>query len=153
MKLNRLVAINAAATVVLVALAVTLSWLVRKNDPNDYQAAIATVLAMEQLAADWSVETTRVRADPWADFDTLVEFVPQMNRLKNVLLATIRGIPDFPDHLARDVSDYIDAIDAKEERIERFKTSYAVNPKLNALPALGCLHHRADAQCRFGLVT
>ena len=38
----------------------------------------------------------------------------------------VRRISDLPDRLASDVRGYLSAIDAKEERIERFKTGYAV---------------------------
>ncbi|MDE0348495.1 MAG: ATP-binding protein, partial [Gammaproteobacteria bacterium] len=81
---------------------------------------------IQQLAADWSIETARVRSDPLADFDSLAAFIPRMDQLKQVLLATIRGIPDIPNRLANDVSAYVNAVEAREERIERFKTGYAI---------------------------
>jgi len=38
----------------------------------------------------------------------------------------VKGIRDIPDRLANDVSAYASAVDAKEERIERFKTANSV---------------------------
>ena len=118
--------IGLGASVVIVATAVVLYFLARENDPENYRASIAQVQQIQQLASDWSVETARVRSDPMADYDALVAFVPPMDQLKETLLVTVRGIPDIPDRLANDVSAYASAIDAKEERVERFKTANSV---------------------------
>lgn len=118
--------IGLGASVVIVATAVVLYFLARENDPENYRVSIAQVQQIQQLASDWSVETARVRSDPMADYDALVAFVPRMDQLKETLLATVRGIPDVPDRLANDVSAYASAIDAKEERVERFKTANSV---------------------------
>ena len=114
------------ASVVIVATAVVLYFLARENDPEHYRVSIAQVQQIQQLASDWSVETARVRSDPMADYDALVAFVPRMDQLKESLLASVNGIPDVPDRLANDVSAYASAVDAKEERIERFKTANSV---------------------------
>lgn len=126
MKSNNSITVAVALSFVLVAAGLYLYWLVRSNDPQGYQSSISGVQEIQQLAADWSVETARVRSDPLADFDSLVAFIPQMSQLKGTLLITVRSIPDIPDRLANDVSAYVSAVDAKEERIERFKTGYAV---------------------------
>ncbi|MCY3620804.1 MAG: ATP-binding protein [Gammaproteobacteria bacterium] len=118
--------IGSVASVVIVAAAVVLYFMARENDPENYRASIAQVQQIQQLASDWSVETARVRSDPMADYDALVAFVPQMDQLKETLLATVKGIPEIPDRLANDVSAYASAVDAKEERIERFKTANSV---------------------------
>ncbi len=118
--------ISWAFTALIVCLAVVFFWLARNNDPADYRTSIAGVREIQQLAADWSIETARVRSDPLADFDSLAAFIPRMDALKQVLLATIRGIPDIPNRLANDVSAYVNAVEAREERIERFKTGYAI---------------------------
>ena len=67
-----------------------------------------------------------MRTDPLADFDSLAAFIPRMARLTESLSDTARRIPDLPDRLASDVQVYLSAVAAKEERIERFKTGYAV---------------------------
>ncbi len=118
--------ISWAVTALAVCIAVLFFWLARNNDPEDYRKSISGVREIQQLAADWSIETARVRSDPLADFDSLAAFIPRMDELKQVLLATIRGIPDIPNRLANDVSAYVNAVEAREERIERFKTGYAI---------------------------
>ena len=126
MKSNNSIKIATVVSLVLVAATVFLYWLVRNNDPEGYRSSISGVQQIQQLASDWSIETARVRSDPLADFDSLVAFIPQMNQLTATLLATVRSIPDVPDRLVNDVSAFVSAVDAKEERIERFKTGYAV---------------------------
>ena len=93
---------------------------------QQYRASIELVRQVQQLSSSWSVEIARVRADPLADFDALAAFIPRMARLKERLAGASRGVPGLPDRLASDVRAYLSAIDAKEERIERFKTGYAV---------------------------
>lgn len=124
--MNNSIKVATALSVILVAAAAFLYWLVRNNDPEAYRLSISGVQQIQQLAADWSIETARVRSDPLADFDSLVAFIPQMSQFKGALLARVRSIPDIPDRLANDVSAFVSAVDAKEERIERFKTGYAV---------------------------
>ena len=126
MKSNNSIKVATVLSLVLIAAGVFLYWLVRENDPEGYRSSISGVQRIQQLAADWSIETARVRSDPMADFDSLVAFIPQMSQFKGALLARVRSIPDIPDRLANDVSAYVSAVDAKEERIERFKTGYAV---------------------------
>ena len=91
-----------------------------------YRASLDLVRRIEQLSSSWSVEVARVKADPLADFDALAAFIPRMARLKESLSDTARGVTDLPDRLANDVQVYLNALAAKEERIERFKTGYAV---------------------------
>ena len=123
---NNSIKVATVLSILLVAAGSLLYWLVRNNDPEGYRTSISGVQRIQQLAADWSIETARVRSDPLADFDSLVSFIPQMSQLKGALLAKVRSLPDIPDRLANDVSAYVSAVDAKEERIERFKTGYAV---------------------------
>ena len=91
-----------------------------------YRGAIEQVRAIQQLSSSWSVEIARVKADPLADFDALAAFIPRMARLKDRLADTARQIPDLPDRLSSDIQAFLSAVDAQEERIERFKTGYAV---------------------------
>ena len=93
---------------------------------QQYRASVDLVRRIEQLSSNWSVEIARVRADPLADFDSLAAFIPRMARLQETLSDAVRSIPDLPERLASDVQAYLSAVDAKEERIERFKTGYAV---------------------------
>ena len=110
----------------LLAAAGTLYWMAASQGGAPYRTAIDQVREVQRLSAAWSVEIARVRADPLADFDSLAAFVPRMDRLKEDLAATAQGIPELSDRLAADVNVYLAVADAQEERIERFKTGYAV---------------------------
>ena len=115
-------------SVVLVLGAVVLYFYAYRNDTTagHYLDTVSIVRQIQQLDVSWSMETARVESDPLADFDSLAAFIPQMNRLSDELSDTIRPIPDLPVELSNEINSYLSAVDAKEERIERFKTSYAV---------------------------
>ena len=93
---------------------------------RQYREAVSLTRRIQQISSQWSVEIARVRSDPLADFDALAAFIPRMARLKQALSATSRGIVGLPERLASDLNAYLSALDAKEERVERFKTGYAV---------------------------
>ena len=110
----------------LLAAAGALYTMAGSSSGQSYRASIDLVRQIQQLSSGWSIEIARVRSDPLADFDSLAAFIPRMASLKESLSDAARRIPDLPDRLASDVRGYLSAIDAKEERIERFKTGYAV---------------------------
>ena len=110
----------------LLAAAGVLYTMAGSSSGQQYRTSIDLVRHIQQLSSSWSIEIARVRADPLADFDSLAAFIPRMARLKESLSDAARPIPDLPDRLASDIRGYLSAIDAKEERIERFKTGYAV---------------------------
>ena len=91
-----------------------------------YRTCIDLVRQIQQLSSSWSIEIARVRANPLADFDALAAFSPQMGRLKRALSETTQLIPEPPKRLLDAVTTYVNAVDAKEKHIERFKTTYAV---------------------------
>ena len=117
-----------ALSIVLIAIALTLYYLANRNSTvqSHYQTSISLARQIQQLDASWSVETARVEADPLADFDSLAAFIPQMSLLKEELSDAVRRIPTIPSELSNDVSSYVSALEAKEERVERFKTGYVV---------------------------
>ena len=133
-------------TVILLAAAGVLHTLAGNSGANAHRGAIEQVRAIQQLSSSWSVEIARVRADPLADFDSLAAFIPRMARLKETLADAARRIPSLPDRLAADIQAYLAAIDAQEERIERFKTGYAVvRNSIRYLPlAAGAVARAAD---------
>ena len=118
--------LGAVVSVILLAAAGLLYMMANDSGEEDYRSSIAAVQQIRLLSSDWSIEVSRVRSDPLADFDSLAAFIPRMARLKTELSETASRIPDLPDRLANAVNAYISAIDAKEERVERFKTGYAV---------------------------
>ena len=118
--------LGAVVSVILLAVAGVLYMMANDSGEEDYRSSIAAVQQIQRLSSDWSIEISRVRSDPLADFDSLAAFIPRMERLKDELSATASRIPDLPDRLANAVNAYISAVDAKEERVERFKTGYAI---------------------------
>lgn len=113
-------------SVALVATAAGFYWTAVQTKAGERHLAISTVRRIQQLESQWSVEVARVRSDPFADFDSLTQFIPRMDRLKETLSDAIRSTPSLPDRLANTTNAYLSAMTAKEERIERFKTGYAV---------------------------
>lgn len=118
--------IGVAASVLFVTAGLAFYWLAHESDFRSYERAGADIRQIRQLATEWSVETARVRADPLGDYDALAAFIPEVGRLKAALLDTVRDTPAMPERLANDVYAFASALDAKEERIERFKTANSV---------------------------
>ena len=123
---SKSITIGIFLSVALVVTAAGLYWMAGQAKSGEHHLAISTVRQIQQLESQWSVEVARVRSDPFADFDALTQFIPRMDRLKDTLADAIRSTPSLPDRLANTTNAYLSAITAKEERIERFKTGYAV---------------------------
>ncbi len=120
------VILGIAVSAVLLAAAGGLYVLAGNNSGENYRKSIDLVRQIQLLSSDWSMEITRVKSNQFADFDSLAAFIPRMARLKDELSDTARRIPDLPDRIASDIQAYLNAVEAKEERVERFKTGYAI---------------------------
>ena len=118
--------LGVVVSALLLAVAATLYGLAGNNGEPHYRTSISLVRQIQQLSSNWSIEIARVKADPFADFDSLAAFIPRMARLKDELAETARRIPGLPDRLASSLNAYRNAVEAKEERIERFKSGYAI---------------------------
>ena len=118
--------LGAVVSALLLAAAGTLYVLAGSNGEPHYRTSISLVRQVQQLSSNWSIEIARVKADPFADFDSLAAFIPRMARLKDELSETAQRIPGLPDRLASSLNAYLSAVEAKEERIERFKSGYAI---------------------------
>ena len=122
----RALVLGIVMSVVLLGVAGVLYGLSAVGSEGQYRAAVSHARQIQQLSSQWSVEIARVKSDPLADFDSLAAFIPRMAQLKRDLSGTVRGIAGLPDRLASDVNAFLSALEAQEERIERFKTGYAV---------------------------
>ncbi len=120
------VILGISVSTVLLAVAGYLYVLADNDGGRHYRKSIDLVRQMQVLSSGWSVEITRVRSDPFSDFDSLVAFIPRMARFKEKLSERAQRVPDLPDRIGGEINAYLSLIDAKEERIERFKTSHAV---------------------------
>ena len=125
MKLGVLI-LGIIVSVLLLAAAGFLYSMAGDRGERHHRTSIDLIRQIQGLSSNWSIEIARVRTDPLADFDNLTAFAPQMNRLRKSLTDTSREIPDLPDRIANDIHIFQSALAAKEERIERFKTTYAV---------------------------
>ena len=122
----RALVLGIVMSVVLLGVAGVLYVLAGGGAQAQYRGAVSLARQVQQLSSQWSVEIARVKSDPLADFDSLAAFIPRMAQLKRDLSGTVRGIAGLPDRLASDVNAFLSALEAQEERIERFKTGYAV---------------------------
>ena len=123
---SKSITIGIFLSIALVATAAGFYWMAAQTKAGEHHLAISTVQRIQQLESQWSVEVARVRSDPFADFDSLIQFIPRMNRLKETLAGAVRSTPSLPNRLVNTTNAYLSSITAKEERIERFKTGYAV---------------------------
>ena len=122
----RALVLGIVVSVALLAAAGVLYALAAGAGQGQYRDAVRLTRQIQQLSSQWSVEIARVKSDPLADFDSLAAFIPRMAQFKRELSGTVRAIAGLPDRLASDVAAYLSALDAQEERVERFKTGYAV---------------------------
>ena len=122
----RALILGIVVSVVLLGIAGALYLMAAGGAERQYRDAVSHMRQIQQLSSQWSVEIARVKSDPLADFDSLAAFIPRMGRLKQSLADIARGTPELPERLASDINAYLAALAAKEERIERFKTGYAV---------------------------
>ncbi len=123
---SKSITIGIFLSVILVVTAAGLYWMAVQAKAGEHYLAIATVQQIQHLESQWSVEMGRVRSDPFADFDSLTQFIPRMDLLKKTLADAIQRTPSLPPRLVNTTNAYLSSITAKEERIERFKTGYAV---------------------------
>ncbi len=123
---SKSITIGIFLSVLFVVTAAGFYWMAAQAKAGEHHLAIATVQRIQQIESQWSVEVARVRSDPFADFDTLTQFIPRMERLKDTLASAIRNTSSLPSRLVNTTNAYLSAVTAKEERIERFKTGYAV---------------------------
>ena len=140
------VILGIAVSAVLLAAAGGLYVLAGNNSGENYRKSIDLVRQIQLLSSDWSMEITRVKSNQFADFDSLAAFIPRMARLKDELSDTARRIPDLPDRIASDIQAYLNAVEAKEERIERFKTGYAIVRNSNRYLPLAATNVLRQAQ-------
>ena len=145
------VILGIVVSAILLAAAGALYVLASNNNGQHYRQTIDLVRQIQLVSSEWSMEITRVRSNPFADFDSLAAFIPRMARLKEDLSDTAQRVPGLPDRLASDIQAYVNAVEAKEERVERFKTGYAVvrnSKRYLPLAATNVLREAQDYQGR-----
>ena len=123
----------------MIAGAAWLFWQGRSQDRqvSSYRIAAAEVRNIGRLVEDWQAETARVWANAVADLAELDTFATRIAQYEENLANAVLGLPSLPPKLANDLSAYSNAIDARTERVERFKSSLeATRTAVQRLPAL-----------------
>lgn len=132
-------AVCGVVSLAMIAGAAWLFWQGRSQDRqvSSYRIAAAEVRNIGRLVEDWQAETARVWANAVADLAELDTFATRIAQYEENLANAVLGLPSLPPKLANDLSAYSNAIDARTERVERFKSSLeATRTAVQRLPAL-----------------
>lgn len=119
-------AVGAVLSILLAAAAAYFHFLTPTDLDEHFRTAVAAVQRMGQLGTQWGVETARVRADPAAGFDDLTAFVPRLEQAKEELSHSFARITGLPEPVAADADVFLSEAESLRERVERFKTAWAV---------------------------
>jgi len=98
----------------------------RKIQQSEYAQNVDRVREMQRLDAAWSVATLQTMTVFQSDFDSIAGFLPRVRALKRELqsseLAGDAVSPSLNNLLLR----YLALMDAKQEAVERFKSTHAI---------------------------
>ena len=88
--------------------------------------AVESIRATQMLASQWSVEVGKVKNEVNSNFDVLADFVDRMAPHVQLIHNSQNSMPDLPSDVKWALNGYIQRLKAREERIERFKTGFAI---------------------------
>ena len=88
--------------------------------------AVESIRATQMLASQWSVEVGKVKNEVNSNFDVLADFVDRMAPHVQLIHNSQNAMPDLPSDVKWALNGYIQRLKAREERIERFKTGFAI---------------------------
>lgn len=95
-------------------------------DNTRLERAAALVQALQGLDGRWSVELLKVNANPEAHFDGLAAISPEVTRYSQELKKIATSDPAVTPALKAGLMGYASRLDSKSERVERFKSAYAI---------------------------
>lgn len=104
----------------------TLFGLSQTVDTTRLERSVELLQILQQLDSRWSVEVLQVSSNPLADFDGLAAISPEVRRHARELRDLARKELEIPPELKAALLSYVSRLDSKEERIERFKSGYAI---------------------------
>ena len=120
--------------------------------------AVESIRSTQMLAAQWSVEVGKVKNEINSNFDVLADFVDRMSPHIQVIHDSQGAMPDLPSGIKWALNGYVQRLKAREERIERFKSGFAiVRNSRRIIPREGALlaeaardggHRRVEAATR-----
>ena len=88
--------------------------------------AVESIRATQMLAAQWSVEVGKVKNEVNSNFDVLANFVDRMDPHIQVIHDSQNAMPNLPSDIKWALNGYVQRLKAREERIERFKSGFAI---------------------------
>lgn len=141
-----------AIVVALVVMASAIALFVLSRNLNEqlYEDVHGTLREIQTLDGRWRQEVLRVSTDAQADFDGLAAFIPLMREHKIALKTLIAGPVEMEGDDKNAIRAFLSMLDGREERIERFKSGYAiVRNSQRYLPAAAseaAARTRADAE-------
>ena len=123
---NAFVALALSAALLIGAVSVRNEISREEGEIAAYTQAVDAIRTSEQLAAQWSAEVGRVKNQPDADFDSLKDFIPKIVAERDRLVAAQDRMGELPNDVKNRVRSYLSRLEAKQGKIERFKTDHAV---------------------------
>ena len=88
--------------------------------------AMEAVRATGMLAMQWSLEVGKVRSEINSNFDVLADFAGRMDHQIRIIRDSQSAMPAPPAGVNGTLDDYVQRLKAREERIERFKSGFAI---------------------------
>ena len=120
--------------------------------------AVDSIRSTQMLAAQWSIEVGKVKNEVNSNFDVLADFVDRMSPHIQVIHDSQSAMPNLPSDIRWALNGYVQRLMAREERIERFKSGFAiVRNSRRIIPREGALlaeaardggHRRVEAATR-----
>ncbi len=120
--------------------------------------AVDSIRSTQMLAAQWSIEVGKVKNEVNSNFDVLADFADRMSPHIQVIHDSQSAMPDLPSDIRWALNGYVQRLKAREERIERFKSGFAiVRNSRRIIPREGALlaeaargggHRRVEAATR-----
>ena len=91
-----------------------------------YRRTVEAISATRMLASQWSIEVEKVRNEVNSNFDILAGFIDRMDRHVAVIREAPKALPSLPARVKWSLNGYVQRLKAQEERIERFKSGFAI---------------------------
>ena len=88
--------------------------------------AVESIRTTQMLAAQWSVEVGKVKNEVNSNFDVLADFIDRMSPHIQVIHDSQSAMPNLPSDIKWALNGYVQRLKAREERIERFKSGFAI---------------------------
>ncbi len=96
------------------------------DSSDQYYANVGAIESLKLLDARWSLIAVSTLNNPDSSFDKLADFLPAVRKLRNTLEVSSLQSSATPDVIKYQVRRFLLQIEAKEDLIEQFKSSFAI---------------------------